>query len=101
MTWKTVNIKHNDVDFIGLVNGSNPLEFSLSAVSGVAVGDKLTVGSDKFEVTEVTDTAGRGELLRLITKEVKNDKPKARGTKPKSGEPDMERESDDGRTGED
>lgn len=71
--------------------------FSAPYASGLEVGDSFKADGVNYVAEEVSDLHGRGETLTIKTKEVKNDKPKARRTGDKSGSAKVQSKSDNGR----
>mgnify|MGYP004142233949 CR=1 FL=1 len=67
----------------------NNQEFTIPFISGFEVGGSFKVGGKSFVAETVTNIGGRGEQLLIGGKEVKNDKPKARGAKYKAGGQDV------------
>jgi hypothetical protein len=75
MAWEKVTIHFNETMIAGHSRGTM---FTIPCAAKFKVGDVITANNNKFKVTSVTDVAGRGEVFEIETKEVKDDKPKAR-----------------------
>ena len=75
MAWEKVTIHFNETMILGHSRGTM---FTVPFEVKFAEGDVLTVNKKQYKVTSVTDVAGRGEVFEVETKEVKDDKPKAR-----------------------
>ena len=69
--------------------------------SGLEVGDSFKADGSQFEVLTAVNLHDRSEVILMDVKEVKNDKSKTRRTASKAGKPELESQSDDGRSGED
>ena len=75
MAWEKVTIHFNETMIAGHSRGTM---FTIPCAAKFKVGDVITANNNKFKVTSVPDVAGRGEVFEIETKEVKDDKPKAR-----------------------
>lgn len=82
MAWINTNIDIGGVSYLGHRQG---IIFSVPFSSGLEVGDSFKADGKTYIAETVTDLHGRGEALVIDSKEVKNDKPKARRDNPKSG----------------
>jgi len=86
MAWEKVTIHFNETMLLGHSRGTM---FTIPCAAKFEVGDVITANGDQFEVTSVVDVAGRGEVFEIETKEVKNDKPKARRVQSESRDDDL------------
>lgn len=86
MAWEKVTIHFNETMLAGHSRGTM---FTIPCAAKFEVGDVITANGNQFEVTSVVDVAGRGEVFEIETKEVKNDKPKARRVQSESGDNDL------------
>jgi hypothetical protein len=75
MAWEKVMIHFNETMISGHSRGSM---FTVPCAVKFKKGDVITANDKQFKVTSVIDVAGRGEVFEIETKEVKDDKPKAR-----------------------
>ena len=76
MAWDEIEVQVNGETFAGHKQGTT---FSVPFASGVEVGSNLIAAGKTHEAKTVENWAGRDEILIVETKEVSNDKPKARG----------------------
>jgi hypothetical protein len=86
MAWEKVTIHFNETMLAGHSRGTM---FTIPCAAKFEIGDVITANGNQFEVTSVVDVAGRGEVFEIETKEVKNDKPKARRVQSESGDNDL------------
>ena len=86
MAWINTNIDIGGVSYLGHRQG---IIFSVPFSSGLEVGDSFKADGDAFIAEAVTDLHGRGETLVIDSKEVKNDKSKARRVSVKSSGSDV------------
>ena len=75
MAWEKVTIHFNETMIAGHSRGTM---FTIPCAAKFQEGDVISANGKEFKVTSVTDVAGRGEVFEIETKEVKDDKPKAR-----------------------
>ena len=75
MAWEKVTIHFNETMILGHSRGTM---FTVPFEVKFVEGDVITANKKQYQVTSVTDVAGRGEVFEIETKEVKDDKPKAR-----------------------
>jgi|TARA_R100000278_G_C5429084_1_gene149435 hypothetical protein len=75
MAWEKVTIHFNETMILGHSRGTM---FTVPCAVKFAEGDVITANKKQYQVTSVTDVADRGEVFEIETKEVKDDKPKAR-----------------------
>lgn len=95
MAWDAVTVQ---VDQSTYPSHRKGLTFSIPFSSGLEVGSSFKAGESEYKALSVTNVAKRDETLLVEAKEVKNDKPKARRNAVKSGQPDLDSESDAGRS---
>ena len=98
MAWINSTVDFRGVSFLSHRRG---IIFVVPFSSGLEVGDIFKADGSQFEVLTAVNLHDRGEVFVMDTKEVKDDKPKARRNGNKAGKLQVERESDDGRSGED
>lgn len=77
MAWIGVDIEVDGSTVSGWSKSNQ--EFTIPFIAGLEVGESFKVGGKSFVAETVTNIGGRGEQLLIGGKEVKNDKPKARG----------------------
>lgn len=92
MAWNNVDIEVDGSTVSGW--SKNNQEFTIPFIAGFEVGGSFKVGGKSFVAETVTNIAGRGEQLLIGGKEVKNDKPKARGDGAKARPKGIQGESD-------
>lgn len=93
MGWISVSVTANNVTYLAQRQGS---VWTIPFVSGLEVGDSFEADGISYTVDAMQDLHGRGEVFVIDATEVKNDKPKTRRTKPKSGRSDVSMQSVDG-----
>ena len=93
MGWISVSVTANNVTYLAQRQGSI---WTIPCVSGLEVGDSFEADDISYTVDAMQDLHGRGEVYVIDATEVKNDKPKTRRTKPKSGRSDVSMQSVDG-----
>ena len=82
MAWETLTINADGKDYTCHVQGST---FSIPCSSSLEVGNTFKADSSQFEVLTAVDLHDRGETLVMDTKEIKDDKPKARRVSDNTG----------------
>ena len=91
MAWQSVDVKIKGKDWGAMMKPSDSaFVFSVSCASKIKAGDTFESGGDKYTAETVTDVAQRGETYLVETKEITDDKSKARGTRDSSGEPEVQ-----------
>ena len=75
MAWINATVNFNGVTYLSHRRG---IIFVVPHCSGLEVGDIFKADSSQFEVLTAVDLHDRGETLVMDTKEIKDDKPKAR-----------------------
>lgn len=75
MAWKAIECEINGAKVSGHKKGSL---FSIPFNEGIEIGNEISVGSAKFEITYVVNVGDRNETYNLTTKEIKGGKSKAR-----------------------
>ena len=75
MAWINATVDFNGVTYLSHRRG---IIFVVPHCSGLEVGDIFKADSSQFEVLTAVDLHDRGETLVMDTKEIKDDKPKAR-----------------------
>ena len=98
MAWINATVDFNGVTYLSHRRG---IIFVVPHCSGLEVGDIFKADSSQFEVLTAVDLHDRGETLVMDTKEIKDDKPKARRDASKSREESVGSQSDDGLSSED
>ncbi len=98
MAWINATVDFNGVTYLSHRRG---IIFVVPHCSGLEVGDIFKADSSQFEVLTAVDLHDRGETLVMDTKEIKDDKPKARRTKNKSGGSAISLQGVDGHHNED
>ena len=93
MAWINVTVDIDGVTYLGHRQG---IIFSIPFSSGLEVGNSFKADGAEHEVINISDLHGRGEVFVMDTKEVKYDKPKTRRASDRTGEQQVERQSDDG-----
>ena len=86
MAWEKVTIHFNETMIAGHSRGTM---FTIPCAAKFQEGDVISANGKEFKITSVIDVAGRGEVFEIETKEVKNDKPKARRVEPTTGNNDL------------
>lgn len=98
MGWISVSVTANNVTYLAQRQGSI---WTIPCSIGLEVGDSFEADGIFYTVDAMQDLHGRGEVFVIDATEVKNDKPKTRRSKPKSGQASTERSDNDGRDSED
>jgi len=98
MGWISVSVTANNVTYLAQRQGSI---WTIPCSIGLEVGDSFEADGVFYTVDAMQDLHGRGEVYVIDATEVKNDKPKTRRTKPKSGRSDVSMQSVDGHDNED
>ncbi len=98
MAWINATVEFGGVSYLSHRRG---VIFVVPCSSGLEVGDSFKADGSQFEVLKAVDLHGRGEVFVMDVKEVKDDKPKARRTKNKSGGSAISLQGVDGHHNED
>jgi hypothetical protein len=98
MPWINSNIDVNGVSFMGHRQG---VIFTIPCSSALSLGDTFGADGKTYTVEAIDDLNQRGEVFIIDSKEVKNDKPKARRVSDGTRKSKLESKSDDGRAGSD
>lgn len=98
MTWINSKVDVNGVSYLGHRQG---IIFTIPCSSALSLGDTFGADGKTYTVEAISDLNQRGEVFIIDSKEVKNDKPKARRAGPRTGRAEVERKSDDGRSSSD
>lgn len=98
MAWINATVEFGGVSYLSHRRG---IIFVVPFSSGLEVGDIFKADGSQFEVLTAVNLHDRGEVFVMDTKEVKNDKPKARRTKNKSGGSGVSLQGVDGHHNED
>jgi hypothetical protein len=93
MAWAKVEIVYNGETYLG---HQRDTDFAIRFESGLSVGEKFQAGGKTYQALSVDNEANRDEIFNVKAAEVKDDKPKTRRTKPKSGRSDVSMQSVDG-----
>ena len=75
MAWEAIECEINGTKISGHKKGSL---FSIPFIEGVEIGNEISIGSAKFQITYVVNVGGRNETYNLTVKEIKGGKSKAR-----------------------
>jgi len=102
MAWTKIEVHKDDVIYLShakfdALDDKLSGIFSIPCSSGLEVGDTFRADDVFFQVDALEDVMDRGEVFLIHAVEVKNDKPKTRRSKPKSGQAPTERTNNDGR----
>ena len=98
MAWINSTVDFNGVTYLSHRRG---IIFVVPHCSGLEVGDTFKADSSQFEVLTAVDLHDRGETLVMDTKEISDDKPKARRNGTRDRGTEVQSEDHNGHVNED